>query len=225
METTPLNGQTARSNAPQPAADESDSAAASATTDFKTFLQLLTTQLRNQDPLKPIESTEFVAQLASFSAVEQQVETNDQLSSIISFLVDGPASGLAEWIGRQVRAPAAVPFDGETPVELFLEPDATADSAQLVIADETGAELGRLPIDPTAERVSWTGEGLPEDVTGNFSFAVERRADGEFLSRRPAEAFTDVVEVRRDGAATLLVFADGSTLDARDVKAVRAGAS
>ncbi len=47
--------------------------------DFETFLKLLTTQMRNQDPLKPMDSTEFVAQLASFSAVEQQIRANDRL--------------------------------------------------------------------------------------------------------------------------------------------------
>lgn len=47
--------------------------------DFETFLRLLTTQLQNQDPLDPTNSTEFVAQLANFSSVEQQVQTNTKL--------------------------------------------------------------------------------------------------------------------------------------------------
>ena len=44
---------------------------------FDTFLSLLTAQLRNQDPLEPVNSTDFVAQLAQFSAVEQQVQSNN----------------------------------------------------------------------------------------------------------------------------------------------------
>ncbi len=47
--------------------------------DFQTFLKLLTAQMRNQDPLEPLDATQFVAQLASFSSVEQQIETNAKL--------------------------------------------------------------------------------------------------------------------------------------------------
>ena len=61
----------------------------SGSSDFTTFLKLLTAQLRNQDPLKPLDSTEFVAQLATFSSVEQQVKTNDTLATIQQLLGGG----------------------------------------------------------------------------------------------------------------------------------------
>lgn len=50
--------------------------AAFASSDFETFLKMLTTQIKNQDPLNPMEGTEFAVQLATFSGVEQQVMTN-----------------------------------------------------------------------------------------------------------------------------------------------------
>lgn len=50
-----------------------------AESDFQTFLQLLTAQMRHQDPLEPLDSTQFVAQLAAFSSVEQQIQTNAKL--------------------------------------------------------------------------------------------------------------------------------------------------
>ncbi len=56
--------------------EDKDSVANSIAGDFNTFLRLLTAQMENQDPLEPTNNTEFVAQLASFSAVEQQVEGN-----------------------------------------------------------------------------------------------------------------------------------------------------
>ena len=79
-----INGigtETSTSLEPAPTA-ATDQSAAAAAADFETFLSLLTTQLRNQDPLKPLDSTEFVAQLASFSAVEQQINTNAKLDAI-----------------------------------------------------------------------------------------------------------------------------------------------
>lgn len=54
--------------------------------EFQTFLQLLTAQMRHQDPLEPLDSTQFVAQLAAFSSVEQQITTNEKLDNLYDFL-------------------------------------------------------------------------------------------------------------------------------------------
>ncbi len=56
----------------------------SATVDYDQFLQLLVAEMRNQDPTDPTDPTEHVSQLASFSAVEQQVKTNAVLSSLLA---------------------------------------------------------------------------------------------------------------------------------------------
>ena len=58
-------------------------AAKSNTVDYDAFLQLLVAQMKNQDPTKPMESTEYVAQLASFSNVEQTVQTNEKLDRLL----------------------------------------------------------------------------------------------------------------------------------------------
>lgn len=52
--------------------------------EFTQFLELLTTQVQNQDPLEPLDSTAFVEQLATFSALEQQVQSNEYLKQILS---------------------------------------------------------------------------------------------------------------------------------------------
>ncbi|MEM9422603.1 MAG: flagellar hook capping FlgD N-terminal domain-containing protein [Pseudomonadota bacterium] len=60
-------------------------AAAEATQkEFTQFLELLTAQVENQDPLEPLDSTAFVEQLATFSALEQQVLTNNYLGEILT---------------------------------------------------------------------------------------------------------------------------------------------
>ncbi len=72
--------------------------------DFDTFLQLLTTQLQYQDPLSPMDSTQFTQQLVSFTSVEQQIATNKNLESIISRLASQDIAGAVAYIGKEVYA-------------------------------------------------------------------------------------------------------------------------
>lgn len=71
--------------------------AAKAAGDFNTFLQLLVAQIKNQDPTKPLDPTQTVSQLATFSSVEQAVKTNALLGQLADSSTLSQASGL---IGR-----------------------------------------------------------------------------------------------------------------------------
>lgn len=62
----------------------STTAAASATVNYNQFLQLLVAELKNQDPTSPTDPTQYMSQLASFSTVEQQITTNNSLSSLLT---------------------------------------------------------------------------------------------------------------------------------------------
>lgn len=75
------------------------SASKSNMVDYNTFLQLLLAQLKNQDPTKPMDSTEYMSQLASFSQVEQQTNTNSKLDALISSMSLTQAES---YIGRTV---------------------------------------------------------------------------------------------------------------------------
>lgn len=81
---------TATSSAPSTTSPISDNADLSS--EFNQFLELLTTQVQNQDPFQPLDSTQFVEQLATFSALEQQVQSNDLLKKILTAL-DGSGNG------------------------------------------------------------------------------------------------------------------------------------
>jgi flagellar basal-body rod modification protein FlgD len=75
--------------------------ASKASVDYDSFLQLLVAEMKNQDPLSPMESTDYVAQLATFSQVEQSIQTNEKLDQILQ------ASALAQadtLIGREVTS-------------------------------------------------------------------------------------------------------------------------
>lgn len=83
------------------AGTNSASAELRSTADYDAFLQLLIAQMKNQDPTQPIESTEYIAQLAAFSNVEQAVQTNARLDALMTALSLSQAGGI---IGRTVTS-------------------------------------------------------------------------------------------------------------------------
>ncbi len=97
--------QVTSSTATQAAASTATTASAkdqsAATLDYTTFLRLLIAELKNQDPTKPMDSAQYIGQLASFSNVEQAVKTNAKLDAMMSSLALTQAEG---FIGRTVTA-------------------------------------------------------------------------------------------------------------------------
>src|ERR1700759_4449467 len=67
---------------------------------FQTFLTLLTTQLQNQNPLDPLDTNQFTQQLVEFAGVEQQLKTNDSLSTLVSMQQTAQATQALEFVGK-----------------------------------------------------------------------------------------------------------------------------
>jgi flagellar basal-body rod modification protein FlgD len=84
------------------ASNSSDSATQQLTGNMNTFLQLLTTQLQNQDPMNPMDSDQFTQQLVEYSQVEQQINTNTNLQTLISLQQGGAASSAVSYLGKTV---------------------------------------------------------------------------------------------------------------------------
>src|SRR5215813_6564886 len=66
---------------------------------FNTFLQLLTTQLQNQNPLDPLDTNQFTQQLVEFAQVEQQLKSNDQLTTLVSLQQTAQATQALNFVG------------------------------------------------------------------------------------------------------------------------------
>ena len=93
----------------QAATDAATKAASSKTklsSDLNSFLTLLTSQLKNQDPLSPMDSTQFTNQLVQFSQVEQQININSNLSSLIGLTQQNIASNVVNYIGKTIEGPS-----------------------------------------------------------------------------------------------------------------------
>jgi flagellar basal-body rod modification protein FlgD len=71
---------------------------------FDTFLQILTTQLKNQNPLDPLDTNQFTQQLVQFTGVEQQLKTNEFLEAMMSASVNANNSQTVSYVGKMVTA-------------------------------------------------------------------------------------------------------------------------
>ncbi|MEZ5910884.1 MAG: flagellar hook capping FlgD N-terminal domain-containing protein [Paracoccaceae bacterium] len=206
----------------QPATGGASAKAASAlSSDFETFLRMLTAQMENQDPLNPIESADFAVQLATFSGVEQQVRTNSLLESLAGSL---GLSQLAGWVGMEVRAPVAAQFSG-SPIELAPTADDNADRALLIARDAEGNVATRQEISPDDTSLVWAGtseDGAPLPP-GLYSFSLESYRGDELLTTEPVDAYVTVVEAQARDGTTTLITRGGITVDSASVSAVRAG--
>lgn len=190
--------------------------------DFDTFLKMLTVQIQNQDPLDPMDSSDFAVQLATFSGVEQQVMTNDLLTALSAQMATSDMAQMAAWVGNEARAPAAALFDG-TPITVAPNPAIIADRAELVVRDSTGAEVQRMAIPVSAEPVEWAGVGPGGTPfpSGLYTFEVVSSAGGEVILTDPADIYSTVQEVRAEGGVLMLILEGGVAIPASEVSALR----
>jgi flagellar basal-body rod modification protein FlgD len=190
--------------------------------DFHMFLKMLTAQLKNQDPLNPIDSSDYAVQLATFSGVEQQVRTNDLLASLTTQLGLSGMSQLASWVGMEARAAVPVAFDG-APLTLFPAPADGAERAVLVAYDAEDREVSRQEIAVSDDPVRWTGtsETGGQAMPGTYSFRLESYAGGQLVSTDPVETFGRVAEIRQGDGGPVLVFDGGATASPSDIRALR----
>ena len=190
--------------------------------DFQTFLQMLTAQMTNQDPLNPIDSSDYAVQLATFSSVEQQVKTNDLLTNLIAQMTDTGITQLAGWVGMEARTSAPVHFNG-SPLTLTPRTSTLADQAWLVVRNAQGDEVARDQIGLTGENVTWAGvdtAGRPF-AEGVYSFELENHAEGTQLGTTPVENYSNVIEAQNFDGAMVLVLEGGVQVRSSDVTALR----
>ncbi len=204
-------------------ANTSTSSAAALSSDYETFLKMLTAQAKYQDPMEPMDSSEYAAQLAQFSMVEQQTESNDLLSSIAQQMGLANMAAMSGWVGMEARATAPGYFDGATPITISPNPAAASDTVQLVVSDSNGTEVQRVTLPVSADVYQWNGlddDGVPFE-SGSYAFKVESISNGEVLLSETAEVYSRVQETQMQGSDVVLILQDGSAILASSVTALR----
>jgi flagellar basal-body rod modification protein FlgD len=138
---------------------------------FDTFLALLTTQLKNQDPLSPMDSNQFTQQIVQMTGVEQQLLTNDLLKKLVANTGSGVSTAVS-LIGKEVRAATTEAQLTGGKAEWIYKLDRAADDVRLEVLDSKGRIVRTIaPTDKKAgdHNLTWDGKDqggqpMPEGV-------------------------------------------------------------
>ncbi|MBU1237147.1 MAG: flagellar hook assembly protein FlgD [Gammaproteobacteria bacterium] len=154
------------------------------------FLKLLTTQLKNQDPLNPLDNAEVTSQLAQISTVSGIEKLNATLQTLLAGAVDSQTTQAASLVGNAVMVPGNSLVLSSSAGVGGLVLDSDADNVTVTISDENGLvmrtmELGAL--DAGLHNIAWDGATDSGEVAvdGNYSISVAATLDGDKVTATP----------------------------------------
>ncbi len=141
---------------------------------FQQFLQLLTTQLKNQDPLSPLDTNQFTQQLVEFASVEQQLKTNTDLDQLVTLNKTSRATAALNFVGSQVTA------DGSTTqlkngVAVWNITSPRPAAASVSILDQNGNTVwtDQQTLDTGTQSYSWNGRTSTGAVAPDGLYTIQ----------------------------------------------------
>jgi flagellar basal-body rod modification protein FlgD len=186
------------------------------------FLKLLITQMRYQDPLSPMDNSQFLSQMAQFSSLEQMQNLNESFDQSMLLSQSLNNSSAAGFIGRHVRASGdgvTLGTTGSAELGYFLPTDAA--TVTLTVLDDQDREVRTLVADGTtagAHRLEWDGTDLDgrRVAAGSYTFKVSAK-DADGVDVNATSVVTGLVQgiTFKNGSAYLLV--DGREVSLSEV--------
>lgn len=191
--TTPIG---ATGNTPATSGSSASSPQSVLGSNFTTFLTLLTTQLQNQDPLSPLDTNQFTSQLVQFSQVEQAINTNSNLQSLITLQQGDQSVAALPIVGKTVQYSDNQGALVNGQAEFGYNLPAQATSATITINDASGKIVYQGPAETAAgaHTFNWNGRGsdgsqLPD---GTYTFNVSATASDKSAITAAITAFGKV---------------------------------
>ncbi len=180
---------------------------------FTTFLQLLTTQLKNQNPLDPLDTNQFTQQLVQFAQVEQQMKSNDTLASLLSLEKNAQQTTALAYVGQTVVVDGSTTALGSNGATWSFNAKKVG-TASVTIKDSTGqtAYTGTFPVNPGDQKFTWDGHGTDGKTwpAGNYTMtitATDANSQSVGISTE-VEAVVDSVDLTQDPPTLSLNGAD-----------------
>ncbi len=191
---------------------------------FDTFLQLLVAQIQNQDPTDPVETETFTNQLVQFSELEQSIQSNDNLETILTSIESQNAANIVSYIGQTVNAFGSTSTlrNGEALFDLQAAGDAV--DAEISIRDNLGILVFQTnrPLEQGSNQFVYDGSG-PNNVQfpdgQEFTInVVAVDANGSPVNVR--SAVNGVVDGVDFSGSTPNLLVDGRTIPVTSVQSV-----
>lgn len=146
------------------------------------FLRLLMAQLENQDPMNPMENHEFVAQLATFSGLEQQILANQRLQELQLAQMSASNAQLAGFIGKDITASGEqIALDGKGAAPIGIQLDAPADTVKITVKNAAGKVVysgERTSMSAGQHQITWPGTDASGNPLPAGTYQVEVSATG-----------------------------------------------
>ena len=199
--------------------------AASLTGNYTTFLNLLTAQIKNQDPLSPMDTTEWTNQLVQYSSVEQQLKANQYLESLVNAGSQSSMNEAVGYIGKAVTADVdtATLSNGQASWQYALGGDAT--SATMTVTDSAGNVVwsGDAP-DLSAGMHDFTWDGTTSSGSaapaGNYTLTVAaKNVAGDVTA---AVGLSGVVTSVQNDSGTVDLMVNGTAIPLTSISSVTA---
>ncbi|MFC3578688.1 flagellar hook assembly protein FlgD [Sphingomonas hylomeconis] len=202
---------TSAAGSASPAAASTQSALAKLSSDTSMFLKLLTTQMQNQDPLDPMDTSAYTQQLVQFSQVEQSIQQSQSLKDILTTLKTRDLTDAASLIGRSASldTPVAGLRDG-APASWHYATDRPAARVIATVSDADGTTVATRTLDASAGDFVWDGRDANGNRVPAGAYSLTISATDAAGSRVPATVTAQGIidEVVVDGG-TLSVVANG----------------
>lgn len=207
----------------------SDAAGAALSGDFSFFLKMLTTQLQNQDPTSPMDVSQMTSQIAQYSGVEQQVETNKNLETLINANKQSQLSTAVSYIGKQVETTGnkGQLYSNADAVFSYQLP-AGVSSTVVTITNSAGAAVfqGAGTKTEGTNLVTWDGTNSftgAKEAAGDYSISVTAKdAGGQDISTQvTTRTVGNVVSVETETDGTIKLMVGDLKVNFSDVLAVR----
>ncbi len=175
------------------------------------FLKLMTAQLQNQNPLKPMENGQFLSQLAQFGTVNGIQDLQKSVDTLASSLQSNQALQASTMVGRKVLVEStSVTLQGGQPASGIIDLPAASGEVSLNITDASGRLLRNIPLGAQqGGQLAFTWDGLDDAGNtlpdGSYQITAEASIDDENTALTTlVEARVESVSLNRDGTGTTL---------------------
>jgi flagellar basal-body rod modification protein FlgD len=228
--TTTTTSPASNNSAASTAAGVNNSASQQIAGNFDEFLQILTTQLQNQDPLDPMDTNSFTQELVEFASVEQQIDTNTNMQTLISLQQATTDVAALQLVGSTVTVSgntAALANASNSPATWTLNSPSAA-TANVSITNSSGQTVftGTTSLNAGTQTYTWNGQGS-NGVTwpdGNYTLSISATgANGQAVTVSPQ--VQGVVSAVNTSANPPTLTVGGQTVPLSSILSINSGGS